>query len=390
MRLRRLCWAWLAVLLSVSAAAAQDWAREMFDHTSHDFGVVARGAKVEHVFTLENIYVEDVHIADVRSSCGCTVPEVDRRLLKTWEKAHVKAVIDTRRFMGRKDATITVRLDLPFPAEVQLHTHCYIRGDVVMQPGEVRFGTVVQGTGAQQQVSVSYAGRTDWKIERVETNNPHLQARVVESAESARALGQIKYDLLVTLKADAPAGYLRDELILVTNDYSAQSARIPVMVEAMVLPAVTVRPSPLLMPVLAVGQSATRQLVVQAATPFRITGVQCDDPRFAFKLPEGSRPLQLIPVSFTAQGTPGRVARTVKIATDLPDSPVVDVTVNVQVIEAPAAQLPPPATPGPQSEEAAPPVIPAIPQPRATTGPPDNPAGEPPPATSPDALGGTL
>ena len=36
----------------------QQWAKEMFDHTSHDFGTVARGAKMEHRFTLENIYEE--------------------------------------------------------------------------------------------------------------------------------------------------------------------------------------------------------------------------------------------------------------------------------------------------------------------------------------------
>ena len=44
----------------------QDWAKAMFDHTSHDFGVVARGAKVEHRFVIENIYEEDAHIQSVR------------------------------------------------------------------------------------------------------------------------------------------------------------------------------------------------------------------------------------------------------------------------------------------------------------------------------------
>ena len=42
--------------------AGEDWARAMFDHTTHDFGVVARGAKVEHRFIIENIYEEDAHV----------------------------------------------------------------------------------------------------------------------------------------------------------------------------------------------------------------------------------------------------------------------------------------------------------------------------------------
>jgi len=34
------------LLLWVSTGLAQDWGRKMFDRTTHDFGVVARGSKV--------------------------------------------------------------------------------------------------------------------------------------------------------------------------------------------------------------------------------------------------------------------------------------------------------------------------------------------------------
>ena len=89
---------------------AQDWAKAMFDRTTHDFGVVARGAKVEHRFVVENSYEEDAHIKSVSSSCGCSTPQVTKQLLKTWEKAEIVVTLDTRGFLGRKDATITVDL----------------------------------------------------------------------------------------------------------------------------------------------------------------------------------------------------------------------------------------------------------------------------------------
>ncbi len=157
------------LLLWVSAGQAQDWARAMFgNNTSHDFGVVARGAKEEYRFVVENIYEEDAHIESVSSSCGCSTPQVSRQFLKTWEKAEILITLDTRGFMGQKDATIEVKFDRPFPAVVQLHIHAYIRSDVVVQPGAVSFGSVNQGAGANQTVSVSYAGRNDWRIARVE------------------------------------------------------------------------------------------------------------------------------------------------------------------------------------------------------------------------------
>ena len=113
---------WILMLLCGSAQA-QDWAREMFDARSHDFGVVARGSQAEHTFTIENIYVEDVRIVDIRSTCGCLAPRIDRRELKTWEKAQLTLAMDTRSFLGRKDSTVTVVFDRPFRAEVQLNLY---------------------------------------------------------------------------------------------------------------------------------------------------------------------------------------------------------------------------------------------------------------------------
>ena len=122
----------LVVLLAVTVAdlAAQDWAKAMFDHTSHDFGMVARGANAEHRFPLENIYLEDAHIKSLSSSCTCTAVRVTKPLLKTYENAEIIATLNTRQFTGRKDATIRVVFDKPFPAEVQLHCYSYIRTDV--------------------------------------------------------------------------------------------------------------------------------------------------------------------------------------------------------------------------------------------------------------------
>ncbi len=92
----------LVLLASAATAPGQQWANEMFDHTSYDFRTVARGAKVEHRFTIENVYVEDAHIASVQSSCGCTAPQLTKDFLKTWDKAELIVTVDTRQFLGAR------------------------------------------------------------------------------------------------------------------------------------------------------------------------------------------------------------------------------------------------------------------------------------------------
>ncbi len=48
----------------------------MFSESSHDFGTVARGSKTVYRFKFKNIYEEPLHVSGIRSSCGCTTPEV--------------------------------------------------------------------------------------------------------------------------------------------------------------------------------------------------------------------------------------------------------------------------------------------------------------------------
>ncbi len=62
-------------ILALSVPAmAQDWAKKLFTVTSHDFGTVASGAKTEFRFPIKNVFVEELHISGIRSSCGCTTP----------------------------------------------------------------------------------------------------------------------------------------------------------------------------------------------------------------------------------------------------------------------------------------------------------------------------
>jgi hypothetical protein len=325
------------LLLCAASGRAQDWAKAMFDQTSHDFGTVARGAKVEHRFVVENIYEEDVHIASVSSSCGCSTPAASKQLLKTWEKGEIVVTVDTRGFYGRKDATIEVKFDRPFEAAVQLHIHANIRGDIVVQPGAAEFGSVSQGAGASRTLAVSYAGRNDWRIERVECANPYVEAQVVPTGRTPTLIG---YDLSVKLKENAPPGYIRDQLVLVTNDFDPKAARVPVPIEGLVVSALSVRPSPLLMGAVEVGQPVTRNLVVQGRAVFRILAARSSDERFECKMPTEAKAVHILPVTFLARDpktAAGKLEATIRLETDLADARAVEVKVSAQLVPAKTA-----------------------------------------------------
>ena len=318
------------ITLGDSSASAQDWAKKMFDHMEYDFGILARGAKAEHRFRMKNGFKEDLQIVSVKSSCGCTDPQLSKRVLKSGEEAELVAVFDTIKFQGQHTATITLTFAPPFSAEVRLLVHGFVRQDVVLQPGRVELGQVPANEGAEQIVNVTYAGRGDWSIEDVRSASDHLE---VELRPRIRSAGRVQYEMLVRLKKDAPPGYINDQLTLVTSDQ--QRRLIPLTVEGNVVPAVSVSPASLHLGVVRRGESVTKQIVVRGTAPFRIVGVDCEkaNGQFTFSPGDKERKLHLIPVTFTARETTGKIIEKIQISTHGAGDSALEVVAHVEVLQ---------------------------------------------------------
>ena len=205
----------VCVLACSTPAAAQKWASDMFAVRTHEFGSVARGAKVEYAFELQNLYKEDVHIASVRASCGCTTPSIVKDTLKSWEKGGILTKFNTGHFLGQRGATVTVVIDRPFYAEVQLQVAGFIRNDVVFDPGVVNLGQVDQGAAGESKVKINYTGRNNWSITDVQSANSNFE---VELSDATRSSGNVFYTMTVRLKNTTPVGFINDQLTLVTDD----------------------------------------------------------------------------------------------------------------------------------------------------------------------------
>lgn len=326
--LRSVLFTLLLGLFVNSAAQAQHWAEKMFETRSHDFGTIARGAKAEYKFILSNIYLEDVHILSARPSCGCTSVKIEKPLLKTYEKGAVVASINSRTFLGRQGATITVTFDKPFYARVRLPVKVYVQSEVVVEPGVVDLGNVEQGVLAEKAVSVTCTRRSDWEILDVKSGSPHLSAKVVETKRQG---SRVSYELRVSLGEKAPPGYLNEHLILVTND--SRSSQIPVMVQGQVLSAITVNPSTLFLGVVPSGQRLTKNLVVRGKEPFRIVSLtaDCECLQFGAAADGKAKPLHLVSVTFTAGEKQGKIAKNIRIETDL-DGAIAEVTAYAVVV----------------------------------------------------------
>ena len=236
------------------------------------------------------------------------------------------ATFNTRTFLGQHGATLTVTFDKPFHAEVQLRVAGNIRGDVAFDPPFIDLGNVDLGEGAERTVRVTRVGSTPWEIKDVRSVNPSFEVML---SKPTRTAAQTLYDLTMRLKPEAPAGYVKGQLILVTNDPKA--AQIPMDVEGRVVAEVTVSPQLLALGSVPAGETVTKNVVIRANREFKITGVFCSDGCLTCEPKTTAARVHILPVTFQAGETVGKVERELRIATDLGEGAVPVVTVHAQV-----------------------------------------------------------
>ncbi len=297
----------LTVTSPLLSAAEPTWAEKMFDSQAHDFGVVARAAKVTHRFKITNLYQQVVHIARVRSTCGCSVARPSKTTLATGEVAFFDVTMDTVRFRELKSSVLTVVFDRPLYAEVHIPVKAYIRQDVVLAPGSADFQAVPEGEAASRTLQLAYAGRAGWTIKQVEIDSTHLTARVEETQRGKASPGatfdQVAYDIVIGLKPTAPAGVFRGTIVLVTDD--KKTPRIPVLVEARVEADFTISPTTagvVALGTLVPGRSRRISIVVKGREDFQIEKIEADSNSGAFrtKLSKSKRRVHVIPLTVTA------------------------------------------------------------------------------------------
>lgn len=99
--------------MSCSQAPANEEVKSVFGpsiefaETEHNYGTIQQGGDGTYEFVFTNTGTEPLILSNVRSSCGCTVPEWPREPIGASESASIKVKYDTRR-IGQFNKSITV------------------------------------------------------------------------------------------------------------------------------------------------------------------------------------------------------------------------------------------------------------------------------------------
>lgn len=319
-------------MLSVAFAAfagfaqAGSWADSMFVEHAKDFGSVPRGPTLVHEFKVKNNSNSDVHISNVRVSCGCVNATAAKSDLKPNEETSIIARMDSNRFSGSKSVTIYVTFDRPKYDEVRLQVMAYGRNDFAVYPESFQFGQIKRGATPEIKVQVRFYGHPEVNISEVITESTFLKSSVTEIKRQG---SEITFEAALKATENIPVGKWYSDIWLKTNIAGAGNIRVPVHVE--VEAPLTVNPSNLSIGKVKMGETSEKKIVVRGSSPFKIVALEGMDESWQIKdLPQDKKEVHVITVSFKAT-RPGDSQQRLIIKTDLGENSVVEFTTRASV-----------------------------------------------------------
>lgn len=303
--------------VSVEAAA---WANGLFLQRTHDYGPIPRGEKRSYDFIITNNTRRDVRIKSVRVSCSCTKAVAASGRLEPGQSTFLTCTMDTAGFQGSKTVTVYVRFDRPWRAEVPLRITCQSVGKLGEEATEVDFGILSAGAAPQKRINLDYEGPLDWQVTDLDFGNPSFSTEI---REVRREPGKVGYELSIRLLPDAEAGIHEDTIRVHTND--PKTPIVVVKAKAQIESDVVVTPASIHLGTLKPGESIERKLMIKAANPFKVVGLDNGEGMLHYKSGATPKSVQLVVLTFTAPQTNGDIPEHVDIVTDIDGERVVSV-----------------------------------------------------------------
>ena len=288
---------------------------------THNFGEVPHGTICVQKFTITNIYDVPMQITEVRKSCTCLDYVPMLKTLKPNETADFTVTMNSGKFAGLNTQTFYVTFGPNFVSTAVIRVTATSRADVSINPGNVSFGVVPQGTRASQSLSIKYSGRSrDWKLTDVVPVQGPFEVKLNEVSRGGLLKGGAEYQVDVTIKPSAASGPISEQISIKTND--ATHPIVQLMVTGTITAPLEIAPNKIRLDPVPIGQSTGQRVSIRAAKPFKVLGVDGVGDGITVDLPTlgamgAPMPnVQVITIKFDPT-TPGTVSRVLRIRTDL-------------------------------------------------------------------------
>lgn len=303
---------------------------------SFDFGEMQQQEeKVTHV-TVTNMGAGLLVIEDVKADCGCTVPNIENKSLAPGESTQMEIRFNSKKFHGNVYKSVQVMSNDPMNPVVDVMLTAKVFAALVINPANERIGFSRSQRGDVTTKPVTFeATQVDaLELSVGKTRSGLFQVKAVNGVDGDPR----KSHLEVTVPADMPAGRHRDVVRVATN--VPERPTVDIEMQAWVVEALTTSPEQVSFRYKKTFNQSVRVAPFEPGLKFKATKVEIDLPEIEIELieaqPNAEYKVRMTghPIDKTdprAIENQGRIKGTLKIYTNLKDTPVIEVPVTYMV-----------------------------------------------------------
>jgi hypothetical protein len=186
-------------------------------------GEVRSGAPLAHTFKLTNKGGSAVEVSEVKPSCGCLQPKIDRRRLEPGQSAALTVEVNT---LTQPEGPTTWRTVVRFKGggkehEVPVFVTAIVLSEVTVRPATL---VVYTDTAIGHELTLLDRRPQPLSVKAALTTCPHVKARV---SEPARRDGVWRWTVALEVQADCPEGRHEAMLHLHTGDRDYPELKLP-------------------------------------------------------------------------------------------------------------------------------------------------------------------
>lgn len=209
------------ILLVLMGAADAARAGIVFDEPQAQWGRVAAAGILRHAFPFR-VDQEPAQIVDVRASCGCLRPMVEKRVYQTGETGNVVLLIHPLGQVGQKRFQLTLTVRDPKERSIVLTVETELVSQIAVTPAQLLL--YINGKESlMSSILIQDRRQPILAIESMSTSTPRLTATLASSNPS-------EHRIALLVSGDFPPGTHEEKVVIRTRDPLYSLLEIPVTV----------------------------------------------------------------------------------------------------------------------------------------------------------------
>jgi hypothetical protein len=194
--------------------------RVEFEKLTHQFGVIGDEREVAYEFKFRNTGDSNLEIFELKGSCGCTVPALEKKVYAPGESGQIKVIYNPNNRRGKQHTTVTVTTNDPIRAQLTLGVESEVKPTIMTDPQVASLGQVERGKEASTTITIT-SRRKDILPVQVTPGDAKVNA-LLKEYEEIQVDGETVYrmPIEISLSPNAPVGPIQTQCVVRTTDPS--------------------------------------------------------------------------------------------------------------------------------------------------------------------------